>query len=505
MNAHLKRNLAVFLGAGLILFLLVAASVGVAALLNYRANQKTGAARLALQAGQVFDEHPQLGLLLTIESARRTLSLGTTPAPEIETLLRHELASMGGQDSGTIMTPLTLNLPAGDVSALALSRDSRRLAAGSRDGTILVWDLADPSGPPLTLTGQKDAILGLAFTRDDRLLFSASWDGTLHVWDLTAGDPSATSLVLDANRLGMTELVLSPDDAWLAVDLGDDHLIHLLDLRRPTPPLYVLRADRPEDGGFYALTFCPDSSRLAAVDNQGVIHLWDLTSEGGLQQTRLSDPLYRASANQLVFTPDSRKLIAGDRDNLVLWDLQTSSLTPILRGGQESFLTPIALSPDGRRLVSAGMHGLVRMWNTADPAAAPAVHAGAGVVDSLAISPDGSRLVTASQDGISRLWNLNDLSSPSVDLPDGEARTYFTAFTSDGRWLITAGGSTVRLRLLSWPALLDLACETAGRNLTAEEWQQYFPGQAYRRTCPLRPAATPLNTTVTPVFPIATP
>ena len=32
-----------------------------------------------------------------------------------------------------------------------------------------------------------------------------------------------------------------------------------------------------------------------------------------------------------------------------------------------------------------------------------------------------------------------------------------------------------------------LACRTAGRNLTRAEWQQYFPAEPYRATCPNLP------------------
>jgi len=36
--------------------------------------------------------------------------------------------------------------------------------------------------------------------------------------------------------------------------------------------------------------------------------------------------------------------------------------------------------------------------------------------------------------------------------------------------------------------LVDVACSIVGRNLTQAEWQQYFPGEEYRITCPQWPA-----------------
>jgi len=104
----------------------------------------------------------------------------------------------------------------------------------------------------------------------------------------------------------------------------------------------------------------------------------------------------------------------------------------------------VAISPDSRRLVTGSADHAPRVWDlsASDPAAAPIVLRGhEWGITALTISPDGHWLVTGSVDGTARLWNLRL----------GE--------------------------------LVDLACRTAGRNLTRAEWEQYFPGQDYRRTC----------------------
>jgi WD40 repeat protein len=58
------------------------------------------------------------------------------------------------------------------------------------------------------------------------------------------------------------------------------------------------------------------------------------------------------------------------------------------------------------------------------------------------------------------------------------------AIPRDGRWLLTGSDDeTIRLWHLRFDELIALACRTAGRNLTAQEWQQYFGAEAHRKTC----------------------
>jgi len=80
---------------------------------------------------------------------------------------------------------LPLTGPTSYVWAVAFSPDGTTLAAGVTDGTVWMWNLADPAHPALiaTLTGPQGHVFSVAFAPSGRTLAAASNDGTVHLWD----------------------------------------------------------------------------------------------------------------------------------------------------------------------------------------------------------------------------------------------------------------------------------------------------------------------------------
>ena len=78
---------------------------------------------------------------------------------------------------------------ADSVTSLAFSSDSMRLASGSRDGMVILWDLWGEEAPKilLKLTGHNSAVESLAFNVEGNRLASGSEEWKIILWDVLTG------------------------------------------------------------------------------------------------------------------------------------------------------------------------------------------------------------------------------------------------------------------------------------------------------------------------------
>lgn len=72
------------------------------------------------------------------------------------------------------------------VLSVAYSPDGTKLASGSMDGTVCLWDVASAK-LLLTLTGHFKPVRALTFTPDSKMLLTACDDMHTHLYDATSG------------------------------------------------------------------------------------------------------------------------------------------------------------------------------------------------------------------------------------------------------------------------------------------------------------------------------
>jgi WD40 repeat protein len=434
--------------------------------------------------------------------------------------------------------PSVLRGHADEIRAAALSPDGGLLATGGRDNSVRLWDLAgsDPNADVRVLKGHDANIFALAFSADGSALVTASDDGTARIWQLDGDSNGGSSILQDPDGQGtVTALAWSPNGRYLATSQADG-FARLWDRQAgtnspltrlpvekgtsngvawsPDATILATASDGPDvqlwnlnakdfaahpallpgpAGGTLTLAWSPDGRYLAGsadVGQDSKIWLWDMKAAApGSAPTILKGhdkPVYR-----LAWSPDSHTLASASLDKTVrLWDVRAANPSdrPIVLSGHEREVVAVAWSPDGRSLASGSWDGTARVWDLSSgtPAANPIVLRGhTKEVAAVTWSPDGRYLITTSYDATARQWDMRaaDPSASAIVLSDTSSVTS-AAWSPDGRTLATGNlGSSVRLWSLDLPTLIDVACRAAGRNLTRDEWQQFFEQADYRSTC----------------------
>jgi len=339
--------------------------------------------------------------------------------------------------------------------ATAFSPDSKLFVTGGRE--ILIWELADLNKEPINVLGHTDMIDAIKFSPDGNWLVASHRGGEIYLWETAKieSDPIILSKEVDAGSL----LEFSVDSSWLATNHAE----------------YDSEYDRDE----------------------GVLRLWKMEDLN-------SDPIllrgFKDDITKIEFSPGGQWMAAESFDGKVrIWNQNEFEAKPRVLGQHGSWPLGwenggIAFSADEHWLAKGMASGEVWVWDMTDTLAKPIVLRGhTDRISDVAFRPHRDQLISSSQDHTVRLWDLDSNEAPIV-FPKHLSDVSSVTFSPNGRWLATGTmgeyySDSIRepSQIHVWPMeakmLINLACCTAGRNLSQDEWRRYFPDEAYRTTC----------------------
>ncbi len=367
-------------------------------------------------------------VLLALESFSHE-SHGDRPL-EAERSLEHALRSWG--DERVPREKWILGGARGPVLACALGRDGLRVAIGTADGTVQLWD-AETGAAIVQLDGQSEDLAHVSFDAEATKVVSAAADG-LRIRDASTGaliawfpekrsvlavSPDAQWVVSSSapNRLHLwetgtgREIVKTVPGTVLAVRFGTDGARVLVAAPGGSIELYEaisgrwLRFFRGHARKVLSASFSPDGQRIASLGDDQTARVW--STANGRQLFRVHDQTLKPAlavglTNEHVLIPFS----LGFR----LYAIQAGKLIAELPVDDE--ISIALVSPDGKYVVTApSAPGDARspkqakLWDAASGKPLAMLQEGAATTCA-GVSQDGRTLLTGDRDGVGRLWSF---------------------------------------------------------------------------------------------------
>jgi WD40 repeat protein len=335
------------------------------------------------------------------------------------------------------------------IMGIAISRTGKYWAAASQRGEVQIWAASDQTLHRIW-QAHTDLVWPLTFSPDGNKLATGSWDGTVKLWDVASG----TLLWSGRHASDISSVDYAPDGSML-VSSGNDATI-----------LWDLKSGRqmqtlPHPVMVISVAWSPDGKLLASGDVAGNIRLW------AVSETELATCVQTLTGHTklvagLAFAPDSQTLASASSDGTVkLWDTSTplgtsgGSLLETLTGHTER-VHRVAWSPDGRTLASAGFEKTIWLWDVEQHNYRTALQGHTDVVTGLAFTPAGDSLLS-SGDSTVRVWDI--ASGRCRWVLQGDATALFDIdWSPDGTRLVSGGSDSAVM-------IHDVTGETPSRTL----------------------------------------
>ena len=287
------------------------------------------------------------------------------------------------------------------VHSVAFSPDGKLICSRCKDNSINVWNLENGrivrKIPAPGIFGQLSIVktAPVAYSPNKKWIATTYRNKKIILWN-----PGTGRAALSIKEPHVELVAFSPDSSSLVscmfmAGCGYLHVWH-------TGTAAILkRLDTRTGVGLKAVAYSPDGRWIGAGGGGGNIFIWD-----GLGELRHN---YRMHEGRIVrciaFSPNGELILfGGDFNNDFSMVVEIREIATGEQVQELKARSPFSLSPDGKKIASAGPANTVTIWDVEAGQLLNTIRGHSGVVNSVAYSPTGEYLASGSSDGTVRLW-----------------------------------------------------------------------------------------------------
>jgi len=287
------------------------------------------------------------------------------------------------------------------VPSLAFHSNQRWLATGCGDSGIHIWDLQ--SGSHLKRFQPRGSVESIAFQPNGDLLAAALGQGKISIWNLTTGFET----VLSGHFGSVLGVAFHPTEKLL-LSWGEDGRVRIWDTENGRQ----VREFRKHAGVVQALALHPNGEHVVSGDSNGMIRIWRLDDA----EEMLSFEAHDTRVSCIAFGPDGEWFATANSNrhrsdaetSIKIWKMMAVEPARILTGHRLS-IWHLHVSPDGRRIASAGEDWTIKIWDADHGEMLLTLKGHSDDVRCVKFSPDGKLLVSSGDDRCLRIWDASPL------------------------------------------------------------------------------------------------
>ncbi len=368
------------------------------------------------------------------------------------------------------------------VNGAIWNTDESQILTWSFDGTVRVWDEA--TSEEIISLAHKNGVEGAIWNVDESMILTWSADGTARMWD-AATSKEVVSLVHDGP---ISSAIWNADESMILTRSTIGLLWGQVRVWDAITEKETIMLDH--DGGVGGAIWNADESQILTW-NRGTTRVWDVTTG-----EEIASVVHSASVEGAIWNVDESMILTWSADGTArVWDAATSEeIVSLIHDGP---VRSAIWNADESMILTRSNNSLkqwtVRVWDTAT---------GEEIINLIHDEPvpgavwnaDESQILTWSNgqtDGILRIWDA--LTGETVLMLPISSRIIDARWNNEESLLSVVADRTVNLYPV-YPNndthdFVEAVCKYATRNLTRQEWQQYFPTQQeeYPITCPNLP------------------